>query len=337
MYIRIGIVVTSDKNNITFLFKHKYAKKKNIVSKYLIIMSTLSYLETFAAVVEKGSFTAAAETLGISKPVISKQVSQLEKHLGVQLLQRTTRRLHLTHAGEVFASYTNRIMSEIREAEQSVLPLQSEPQGRLRISAPESLAMSLLPQALSSFQKSYPKLELDVRISGHFVDLVEEGIDVALRVGKLEDSTLVARLLMPCKFHVCASPEYLEQRNPINHPEDLNDHNCLVYSQSPKSDTWTFKEKNSQEINIKVKGNLCSDAGNLLMDAAINGRGIFIGPTYMVLNALQAGQLNTILDEFISTETGLFAVYPYSKLVSSKVRVFVDYLVNAWGDEFPLK
>lgn len=300
-------------------------------------MTILPYLETFSAVVEKGSFTAAAETLGISKPVISKQVSHLERHLGVQLLHRTTRRLHLTHAGEVFASYASRIMSEVREAEQSVLPLQSEPQGRLRISAPESLAMSLLPKTLSSFQLNFPKLEIDVRISGHFVDLVEEGIDVALRVGELEDSTLIARLLMPCKFHVCASPEYLKTNGMINHPNDLHDHNCLIYSQSPKSDTWTFKDKNTKEINIKVKGNLCSDAGNLLMDAALNGRGIFIGPTYMVINALQEGRLKTILDDYISLETGLYAVYPYSKLVSSKVRVFVDYLVDAWGNEFPLK
>lgn len=294
-------------------------------------MSILPYLETFATVVEKGSFTAAAEALGISKPVVSKQVSQLERHLGVQLLQRTTRRLHLTQAGEVFASYSHRIMSDVREAEQSVLPLQSESQGRLRITAPESLAMSLLPEALLSFQQHYPKVELDVRISGRFVDLVEEGIDVALRVGELEDSSLIARLLMPCKFYACASPGYLKKHGIPRHPDELSEHNCLVYSQSPRSDTWTFKEENGKDLNIKVNGNLRSDAGSLLLGAALKGNGIFIGPTYMVANALDKGLLETVLDDYSPVTTGLYAVYPYSKLVSSKIRTFVDYLVEAWG------
>ncbi|MES9944748.1 MAG: LysR substrate-binding domain-containing protein [Candidatus Thiodiazotropha sp.] len=295
-------------------------------------MSVLPYFETFAAVVEKGSFTAAAEVLGVSKSVVSKQVSHLERHLGVQLLQRTTRRLHLTQAGEVFASYTQRIMSEVREAEQSVLPLQSEPQGRLRISAPESLAMSLLPEVLLDFQQRFPQLELEIHITGRFIDLVEEGIDVALRVGELEDSSLVARLLMPCGFHACASPEYLKKHGSPAHPEELSKHNCLIYSQGLQSGGWFFKDEKGEGIHTKVEGNLRSDTGNLLMSAALNGNGIFIAPTYMVASALKEGRLETILDDYAPTTTGLYAVYPYSKLVSTKVRAFVDYLVEAWGD-----
>ena len=295
-------------------------------------MSIIPYLETFATVVEKGSFTAAAETLGISKPVVSKQVSLLERHLGVQLLHRTTRRLHLTQAGEVFSSYSHRIMLEIREAEQSVLPLQSEPQGRLRISAPESLAMSLLPEVLLSFQQNFPKLELDLHITGRFVDLVEEGFDVALRVGELEDSSLIARLLMPCSFHACASPEYLKKHGTPKHPDQLSKHNCLIYSQGQKSDIWFFQDAQGKGFNIKIEGNLRSDTGTLLMNAALNGNGIFIGPTYMVANALKEGRLETVLDDFTPAATGLYAVYPYSKLVSTKVRAFVDYLVETWSD-----
>ena len=297
-------------------------------------MNILTYIETFAAVAEKGSFTAAADSLGMSKPVVSKQISQLEKHLGVQLLQRTTRRLHLTQAGEVFASYSKRIMSDVHEAEQSVFPMQSEPQGRLRISLPESIAISLLPKTLLSFQQLCPKLDLDISVSGRFIDLVEEGIDVAIRVGSLEDSTLIARLLMPCKFHVCISPNYSKRHSIPNHPNDLSEHNCLVYSQSPKSDTWIFKEKDGNNIKVKVKGNLRSDAGVLLMESALSGNGIFIGPTYMVANALSNGQLVTVLDDYCHEETGVYAVYPYSKLVSSKVRAFVDYLVQQWSDGF---
>ena len=294
-------------------------------------MSVLPYLETFDAVIEHGSFTAAAEALAISKPVVSKQVSQLERYLGVQLLQRTTRRLHLTEAGEVFARYAHGIVAEAREAEQSVLPLQSEPQGMLRISAPESLAMSLLPKALLSFQQRFPKVTLDLRISGKFVDLVDEGIDVALRVGELDDSSLVARQLMPCRFHVAASPAYWQRAGIPEHPNDLSGHNCLVYSHSPKPSSWAFADNNGGNLAIKVKGNLRSDAGRVLLGAAINGQGVLIGPTYMLADAIEAGQLEAVLEAYSRPATGLYAVYPYSKLVSSKVRAFVDHLVETWG------
>lgn len=295
-------------------------------------MNILPYLETFSAVVENGSFTTAADVLGISKPVVSKQVSLLERHLGVQLLQRTTRRLHLTHAGEVFASYSHRIMSDVREAEQSVLSLQSEPQGRLRIAAPESLAISLLPEVLLSFQERFPKVELDIHVTGRLVNLVEEGIDVALRVGKLEDSNLVTQLLMPCGLHACASTEYLKKYGKPEHPSELKTHNCLIYSQLPHSDNWLFRDEKGKDISIKVNGNLRSDMGSILMNAAQNGSGIFIGPTFMIASALEEGRLETVLDQYTSMTTGLYVVYPYSKLVSTKVRAFVDFIAESWSN-----
>ena len=295
-------------------------------------MSTLPYLETFAAVVEKGSFTAAAEALGISKPVVSKQVSRLEQHLGVQLLHRTTRRLHLTEAGEIFARYSQQIVADAKEAEQSVLPLQSEPRGTLRITAPGSLAVSMLPEALLGFQQRFPKVELDVRISGRFVDLVEEGIDVALRVGELKDSSMIARRLMECRFHVFASPEYWKQNGIPGHPDDLQGHNCLIYSQSPNADTWVFSDKNGEDISVKIKGNLRSDAEKLLLVAALNSQGVLIGPTYMVARHISKNRLKEVLEDYYRPTTGLFAIYPHSKLVSSKVRAFIDYLVESWSD-----
>ena len=295
-------------------------------------MSILPYLETFSAVVENGSFTAAADALSMSKPVVSKQVSLLERHLGVQLLHRTTRRLHLTQAGEVFASYSHRIMSDLREAEQSVLPLQSEPQGRLRVLAPESLAISLLPEVLQSFQQQFPRIELDIYVSGRLVNLVEEGIDVALRVGELEDSSLIARLLMPCGLHACASPEYLKKYGKPEHPSELETHNCLIYSQRPNPDSWLFRDGQGKNISIKVNGNLRSDTGNILMNAALNGNGIFIGPTFMITSALKEGRLETVLDQYTPLTTGLYAVYPQSKLVSAKVRAFVDFIAESWSN-----
>ena len=294
-------------------------------------MSVLPYLETFDAVVEHGSFTAAAESLGISKPVVSKQVSQMEQRLGVQQLHRTTRRLHLTEAGEVFARYAKNIVSDSQEAERSVLPLQAEPTGKLRITAPESLAISMLPGALSLFQAKFPKIELDLHISGAYVDLIEEGIDVALRVGSMEDSSLIARRLMPCGFHVCASPDYWERQGKPIDPNELKHHNCLVYSQSPKTDIWAFKDEHAEDLNVKVKGNLRSGAGNIILDAGLKGQGVFIGPTYMVKQSLEEGKLEQGLEEYTASTTGLFAVYPHSKLVSRKVRVFIDYLIDTWS------
>jgi len=295
-------------------------------------MTILPYLETFSAVVENGSFTAAADALGISKPVVSKQVSLLERHLGVQLLHRTTRRLRLTDAGEVFSSYSHQIMSDVREAEQSVLPLQDEPQGRLRISVPESLAISLLPEVLLSFQQQFPKIELDIHVSGRLVNLVDEGIDVALRVGELEDSSLIARLLMPCSFHACASPEYLKKHGKPKHPSELETHNCLIYSQKLHPDNWLFRDDQEKSISIKVNGNLRTDSGNILMNAALNGNGIFIGPTFMIDRALEEGRLETVLDQYTPMTTGLYAVYPYSKFVSTKVRAFVDFITESWSN-----
>lgn len=297
-------------------------------------MSILPYLETFAAVVEKGSFTAAAEALGISKPVVSKQVSQLEQHLGVQLLQRTTRRLHLTEAGEVFARYSQQIVADAKEAEQSVLPLQSEPQGTLRITAPESLAMSMLPEALLGFQLRFPKVELDIRISGRFVDLVEEGIDVALRVGELKDSSMIARRLMSCHFRVYGSPVYWKRHGIPNHPNELRTHNCLVYSKSPKPDTWIFKKRNGENISVKITGNLRSDAGRLLLGAVIDGQGIMTAPSYMAAKAVKEGRLEAVLEDYSLSPIGLYAIYPQSKHISTKVRAFVDYLVDTWNSYY---
>lgn len=293
-------------------------------------MSILPYLETFSAIVEKGSFTAAAEALNISKPVVSKQLTQLEKQLGVQLLQRTTRRMHLTQAGEVFASYASRILSEVSEAEQSVVLMQSEPQGKLRISAPESLALSLLPEALSSYQRSYPKVELDVSVSGRLVDLVDEGLDMVLRVGELKDSSLIARLLMPCHIVTCAAPGYLEKRGTPRYPNELVEHNCLVYSSNSRSDIWKYRDKKGKDVDVKVSGNYRSDAGSLLFSAALAGHGIFSGPEFVVAGALKDGKLVSILEEYAPTSTGLYAVYPYSRHVSTKVRSFVDLLVEVW-------
>ncbi|MGD8854237.1 MAG: substrate binding domain-containing protein [Gammaproteobacteria bacterium] len=154
---------------------------------------------------------------------------------------------------------------------------------------------------------------------------------MALRVGELEDSTMIARRLKACRLQVCASPDYWEKRGLPEHPNDLRMHNCLIYSQSPKADTWAFTDKNGESVGIKVKGNLRSDTGKLLLSAALEGLGVVTGPSYMFIDAIKKGRLKPVLEDYARATTGLYAVYPYSKLVSSKLRSFVDYLVDEWS------
>lgn len=209
-------------------------------------MNTLVFMESFAAVVEHGSFTAAAEQLNVSKPVISKQVSQLEHQLGARLLNRTTRRLHLTEAGERFYLHCRRALDEAIEAELAIATLQTEPQGTLRITAPQCLALSLFKEAMPAFQARYPKIRLELSISGRMVDLVQEGFDAALRIGELEDSSLIARRLATARFMVCASPAYWQQHGRPTHPRELAEHNCLIYSESAQPRQWGFREKTAR-------------------------------------------------------------------------------------------
>ncbi len=291
-------------------------------------MSSINYLRTFAAVVEHGSFTAAAQALNISKPVVSKQVSQLEKELGVQLMVRTTRTLHLTEAGDTFAQYATQIIKDLQEAEHAVMPMQSEPQGTLVVSAPQSLAYSFLPKILPQFQKRYPLIQLNVRITGRFVDLVEEGIDVALRVGKMEDSSLIARLIQTCQMQVCASPEYWKNQGKPSHPQELMQHNCLIYQPASNARNWPFKNPQGENISVKVNGNLQSDDGGLLLSAAKSGQGIFYVPSFLITEDLKSGVLEQALEEFSRKDTGLYALYPRTKHVPSKMRVFIDYLLE---------
>jgi DNA-binding transcriptional LysR family regulator len=290
------------------------------------MVSNLAFLETFATVVEKGSFTAAGDALGLSKPVVSKQIAQLESDLGVRLLNRTTRRLHLTEAGEIFYDHCQRVVAQARDARLAVAPLQHEPRGTLRVTSPQCLAISLLPNLIPRFQERFPAVHLDIRVSGRFVDLIEEGIDVALRIGELEDSSLIARRLAPCAFVVCASPDYWRKHGKPQRPGDLASHNCLVYTESPKPNHWQFRERTGEDLRITVKGNLRSDDAALLLSAACAHRGVLVGPSFMFGDAIAQGRLEPVLEDFHRPSMGLYVVYPQSRHLSSKARVFVDYL-----------
>lgn len=294
-------------------------------------MSLLAYMEYFATVVECGSITAAAEQLDLSKPAISKQLGQLELRLGVRLLNRTTRRMHLTEAGEHFYRHCRRALDEALEAEQAVAPLQAEPQGMLRVSAPQCLALSLFKQALPAFQARYPKVGLEISISGRYVDLVQEGFDAGLRIGELEDSSLIARRIAPVRSLVCAAPEYWRSHGKPAHPRELAAHNCLIYSERQLARQWGFAEKDGEAFRVATGGNLISDDASLLLAAAKRGQGIVMGPAFMYAEALAAGELEPALEEFTRPAAGLYVVYPNSQHLALKVRAFVDFMQQAAG------
>ena len=255
-------------------------------------MNILTMMETFANVVETSSFTAAADRLQLSKSFVSKQVSQLEAELGTRLLYRTTRKLSLTEEGTRFYKHCQFIISEADSARAEIVESQSNPRGKIRITIPQSLIIAGAGQTLIKFQQAYPDIELDVIVSGKFFDLIDNSIDLAVRVGQLEDSILVSRKLESCFFQAVASPQYLEKHSTPKHPQDLKQHNCLIYGSSKEINNWPFRMTNNETIMLKAKGKLTSNDGSLMVSAALEGMGIAFGPSFMFKQHLDLGTLN---------------------------------------------
>ena len=288
-------------------------------------MNMLTMMETFANVVETSSFTAAADRLQLSKSFVSKQVSQLESELGTRLLYRTTRKLSLTEEGALFYKHCQLIISEADNARAEIIESQSTPRGKIRITIPQSLIIAGAGQALLSFQQEYPDIELDVIVSGKFFDLIDNSIDLAIRVGQLEDSMLVSRKLESCFFQVVASPQYLKKHGTPKHPEDLKQHNCLIYGSSKEVNNWPFRMTNNETILLKAKGKLTSNDGLLMVSAALEGMGIAFGPSFMFKQHLDLGTLCLLLSEY-QLPTAISAIYPANRNLSRRVRVLIDFL-----------
>ena len=290
-------------------------------------MNILTMMETFANVVETSSFTAAADRLQLSKSFVSKQVSQLESELGTRLLYRTTRKLSLTEEGALFYKHCQLIISEADNARAEIIESQSSPRGRIRITIPQSLIIAGAGQALLNFQKKYPDIELDVIVSGKFFDLIDNSIDLAIRVGQLEDSMLVSRKLGSCFFQVVASPQYLKKQGTPKHPEDLKKLNCLVYGNSKEVHNWPFRMTNGETIMLKAQGKLTSNDGLLMVSAALEGMGIAFGPSFLFKKHLDMGTLSLLLPEY-QQPTAISAIYPANRNIPRRVRVLIDFLVE---------
>lgn len=293
-------------------------------------MDKLTSMKVFACVAKSGSFAAAAKMLGISRAMATKHVMHLENLLGVRLLNRTTRCIGLTEAGAVYLERCLQILEDIEETELAVCQLHAEPQGVLRVSAPPFFGTYHLAPAIADYHKRYPKVKVDLVIHSGPVDVIAEGLDLAIRLGELPDSSLIARKITSSPRVVCAAPSYLEEHGVPKAPEDLKHHNCLINLGSEPHDQWKFISSTGEKITVKVSGMMQANTADPLRLAAIHGMGLVVLPTYMAGQDLKKGRLKAVLEAYELPPMDIYAVYPHRRFLSAKVRTFLDFLTERW-------
>ena len=289
-------------------------------------------MRVFAAVVEAGSFAGAADKLDLSRGMATRYVAQIEAHLGVRLLNRTTRRLSLSEAGSDAYQRATQILAMVEEAETSAAQEASVPRGTLRVSAPVAFGARHLGGAITEYLERHPEVVIDMSLNDRVVDLVEEGFDLAVRVAARIDPGLVARKLTRARIVACASPGYLKKHGAPKSPAELAHHNCIAYTYSSLQNDWRFRKK-GVERTVKVSGNLRGNNGDFLVNAAVAGLGVVIQPTFLAFEALRRKHLVRILPDWEADELSVYAVYPHRKFLPPKVRSFVDFLAERFGPE----
>ncbi len=294
-------------------------------------MSQIDDMTLFTQVVDAGSYSAAAHLTDLSRSLISKRIKALETRLGVRLLNRTTRKLSLTESGEIYLAYCRSVGRLCSEAEERMGELGNTPQGRLRISMPITYGQLFVAPLVAGFLARYPHIRLDAQMEDRFVDLVEAGVDVALRIGQLEDSALVARRISSVRLVTVASPRYLAARGTPASPADLSRHNCLTYRHERQRSTAWYFTVDGEQTAIPVDGNLRADNGLLLRDAAQSGAGITILPDFMLSGALSDGSLVEILQPYHQNRLGVYAVHTHRR-PPLKIKVWLDYLAEHLSD-----
>lgn len=284
-------------------------------------------ISEFVAVAEAGNFTQGAKKLLISTAQVSRQISELEQRLNTKLFYRTTRKVTLTEEGQQFYQQCRSILEGLESAERSLTNLQSSPQGKIKISAPVTYGERHIIPLINQFLIRYPQIEIQVQLTNQRINLIEEGYDLAIRLGQLDDSSLIAKRISSRDHFVCAAPCYLEQHGRPNNISDLKQHNCLLGS----ADFWTFQDaqnnkKTSTNKNIRVSGRLRCNSGLGLVDAALKGIGIVQLPEYYLTQAIESGELEILLSDFQREQEGIWALYPQNKFLASKVRLLIDFL-----------
>ncbi|WP_159688830.1 LysR family transcriptional regulator [Cognatazoarcus halotolerans] len=288
-------------------------------------------MQTFAAVVDAGSFVKAADVLEMSKAAVSRHVGELETRLGVRLLHRTTRRLSLTEEGEVFYQRCRELLSGLEEAEAELDSRSAAARGLLRVNAPVTFGIRHLAPLWGAFREQHPQVQLDVTLSDRTVDLVEEGYDLAIRIASLPASTLVSKRLASTRMVLCASPVYLQARGVPEHPLELAGHDIISYSYLATRDEWHFDGPGGP-VSVKTAPVMHTNSGDTCRAAALAHQGIILQPTFLVGSDLVSGALVELMPEFRSLEFGIFAMYPTRKHVAPKVRALVDFLARQFAE-----
>jgi len=289
-------------------------------------MDKFSSLRAFIKVVEKGSFAAAARDLGVSRAQVNRQVINLEDSLGVTLLHRTTRSVIVTPAGDSYYNRCRVLLNELEEAELAVQQEQVEPQGEIRINAPQSFGVRNLAPALVEFLRLYPKISIQLALNDQFVDPLSEGIDITIRISaRRNNPSLISHDVIEAKRVLCASPAFLDQHGTPTHPRDLADFPCLHYGNLPTGNTWRL-EKGDEQVDVRVNGVLCANNADVLCDAASAGLGIALLPLFIAHDDLRSGKLVTVLEEYRPPEIYLSLVYAPSRNMSTKIRLFLKFI-----------
>ena len=311
-------------------------------------MTNFNSLPIFVALVESGSFSKAGEQLNTSKSAVSKRISQLEDELGVRLFNRTTRSLTLTEAGEAYYDYASQALALAKEAEYAVSRLQAKPKGKLKISVPMTFGRLYIAHLIPSFMALYPDIQIEMIMDDKRQDFIKQGFDIGIRIGQLEDSSLIAKKIATCRSVICASPTYLTQHATPLTPHELNEHNCLYYSYFRAGQDWLFHKKTNKKtlnfltsdtrgmIKIPAKGNYRVNNSDALHYAALAGLGVVNMPTFIVGEDIKQKNLTVILQDYPQPIHGIYAIFPERKHLSAKVRLFIDFLEEYIGSETPV-
>jgi len=292
----------------------------------------VSAMRVFITVVDSGSFARAADKLSLSPGMMTRNVSQLEEHLGVRLLHRTTRKLSLTEEGSEYYQHALQIIASIENAELSVTKGKVDPRGVLRMTMASSLGLGHLDRAINDYLQRFPNVEIDVMTSERIVDIIDEGFDLALRVTKDITPGLIARRIAPVSIIVCASPDYLKAYGTPESPDDLAEHNCLFYPPALYHNKWRFFRDGVEQF-VPIKGNFRINNGNILVNAAIAGMGIIYEPDFHVAKYIRQGRLVQILEDWETVELSLYAVYANRQFLPLKVSSFIDFLMDYFGPQ----
>jgi DNA-binding transcriptional LysR family regulator len=293
-------------------------------------MDKLQAVNTFICVAEAGSFVGAMETARLSKPAVSRQIAELEEHLGTRLLQRTTRRVSLTSEGERYFQRCKEILGMVQEADAEINERTGQAHGRLKIGAPQSFGVLHLAPLWGRFAAENPHVSLDITLSDRVVDLIDEGYDLAIRIARMPASSLISRSLTATRMIVCASPDYLSRREVPQSPADLSRHDVISYSYLASGTEWHFTGPDGVTTSTRINTRIFANNGDTCRAAALAHQGIIMQPDFMVFDDIRQGRLTRLLPDYSTTELTVYAVYPTRKLLPVKVRRLIDFLVEAF-------